>query len=128
MALSSGYTPDIESRTTQILCVRFYNIFLICYTINHNCITRLKIVNLDKTSLSKLFSLKIHRGCSVFLSVGMSVLIGSGRPSTRNVIGVPRPAFLDEPPNTSSGKKILATSSYVKITMFFGSFSKLDCA
>lgn len=57
--------------------------------------------------LTQALSLKIQRGCFVFLSVGMSVFIGSDRPSTRNVIGVPSPAFLDGPPKTSCGKNSL---------------------
>ena len=70
-------------------------------------LTGLKPVVRRKTGFYHFARSRFYRAPISVLSVGMSVLIGSGRPSTLNVISVPRPAFLDEPPNTSDGKKSL---------------------
>jgi len=64
-----------------------------------------KLCELTK-SFTHFLSLKIQRGFPV-LSLGMSVSIGLGRPSTFRVIGVPRPVFLDGLPKASGGKKSL---------------------
>ena len=53
------------------------------------------------------------------MSLGMSVCIGLGRPSTFRVIGTPRPAFLDGPPKASDVKKSLPQGRMFRLPYFW---------